>query len=176
MLPAELYLLALVTPFVPPPVIRTNLNTVLSLTAPLFPLLVPHAPPLRSQLTIYGALLRALEKPQLDTPSLKQAFGSLLHLCLDPRPKVRKKAAELVRDTLASPPPPLLRHPYADRVAEWTISSLSELTADGMPKFKGKKAEADGTDTAIHLLAFLRPVLPMLPSSVSKYLEDRVMC
>ena len=165
-LPAELYLLALVAPFVPHPVIRTNLNTLLTLTAPLFPLLVPHAPPLRSQLSIYTAVLLSLEKAQLETPGLRQAFGSLLHLCLDPRPKVRKRAAELVQEVLASPPPPLIRHPYADRVAEWTMTSLSELTSGGIPKFKGKKAETDGSDTAIHLLAFLRPVLPMLPSSV----------
>lgn len=166
-LPAELYLLALVTPFVPPPVIRTNLNTLLSLTAPLFPTLVPHAPPLRSQLTIYASLLNALEKPQLDIPGLRQAFGSILHLCLDPRPKVRKKAAELVKDVLSQPLPPMIRHPYAERVAEWAIGSLSELTAGGLPKFKGKKAETDGSDTAVHLLAFLRPILSSLPSSVS---------
>lgn len=166
-LPAELYLLALVTPFVPPPVIRSNLNTLLSLTAPLFPALVTHAPPLRSQLTVYASLFNALEKAQLETPGLRQAFGSILHLCLDPRPKVRKKAAELVKDVLAQPPPPMLRHPYADRVAEWSISSLSELTAGGLPKFKGKKAETDGSDSAIHLLAFLRPILSHLPSSVS---------
>ena len=166
-LPAELYLLALVTPFVPHPVLRTHLHTLLSLTAPLFPTLVPHAPPLRSQLTIYASVLCALEKAQLETPGLRQAFGSILHLCLDPRPKVRKKAAELVKDALAQPPTPLLRHPYADRVAEWTVESLSELTGGGMPKFKGKKAETDGSDTAIHLLAFLRPTLSYLPSSVS---------
>ncbi|KAI0341904.1 ribosomal RNA-processing protein 12 [Trametopsis cervina] len=164
-LPAELYLLALVTPFVPQLVLRTNLNTVLSLTAPLFPALVPHAPPLRSQLSIYASIFNALEKPQLETPGLRQAFGSILHLCLDPRPKVRRKAAELVKAVLAQPPSPMLRHPYAERVSEWIIASLSELTSGGIPKFKGKKAETDGSDSAIHLLAFLRPILSSLPSS-----------
>lgn len=167
-LPAELYLLALVAPFVSHPVIQSNLNTIINLSAPLFPALVPHAPPLRSQLTFYAAVLAALERSQLEAPGLRQAFGSILHLCLDPRPKVRKKAAELVRDVLANPPPPMLRHPYADRTAEWANTSLSELTAGGLPKFKGKKADTDGTDTAIHLLAFLRPVLSILPSSVSQ--------
>ena len=166
-LPAELYLLALVTPFVPHPVIRSNLNTIISLSAPLFPALVPHAPPLRSQLTFYAAVFAALERSQLETPGLRNAFGSILHLCLDPRPKVRKRAAELVKDVLASPPPPMLSHPYADRTAEWVNASLSELTSGGLPKFKGKKADTDGSDTAIHLLAFLRPVLATLPSSVS---------
>lgn len=166
-LPAELYLLALVAPFIPPPVLRSNLNTIIELTAPLFPLLVPHAPPLRSQLTVYAAVFNALERPQLETPGLRQTFGSILHLCLDPRPKVRKKAAELVKDVLSNPPPPMLHHPYAERTAEWIDSSLNELTAGGIPKFKGKKADTDGSDTAIHLLAFLRPVLSTLPPSVS---------
>ncbi|KAL4254252.1 RRP12 family protein [Abortiporus biennis] len=164
-LPAELYLLALVAPHVPHPVIRSNLNTIVSLTAPLFPILVPAAPPLRSQLSFYDAVYHALEKPQLEAHGLRQSFESILHLCLDPRPKVRKRAAELVKDVLASPPTPLIRHPYAERVAEWVKSSLAEV-ATGVPKFKGKKAaESEGSETAIHLLAFLRPVLPLLPSS-----------
>lgn len=166
MLPAELYLLALVAPFVPPPVIRSNLNTIIALTAPLFPELVPHAPPLRSQLSLYEAVFRALERSQLDAPGLRQSFESILHLCLDPRPKVRKRAADLVKDVLSSPPPPLLRHPYVDRVAEWVKVSLAEV-ATGLVKFKGKKADHDGSDTGIHLLTLLRPVLPLLPPSVS---------
>ena len=150
-----------------PPVIRSNLNTIIDLSVPLFPALLPHAPPLRSQLTFYAAVFATLERPQLDTPGLRQAFISILHLCLDPRPKVRKRAAGLVKDVLANPPPPMLRHPYSERTAEWVNTSLSELTASGLPKFKGKKTDADGSDTAIHLLAFLRPVLATLPSSVS---------
>lgn len=172
-LPAQLYLLALVAPFVPHPVIRSNLNTIINLSAPLFPALVPHAPPLRSQLTFYASLFLALERPQLETPGLRQAYGSILHLCLDPRPKVRKKASELVKDVLANPPMPMLHHPYADRTAEWANASLTELTAGGLPKFKGKKVDMDGSDTAIHLLAFLRPVLSMLPSSVSLIVHSK---
>ncbi|OBZ70964.1 Ribosomal RNA-processing protein 12 [Grifola frondosa] len=162
-LPAVLYLLAIVAPYVPHAVIQSNLTTVLSLTAPLFPALVMHAPPLRSQLSLYSAILQALERPQLETQGLRQSFVSILQLCVDPRPKVRKKAAELVKEVLASPPPPLLRHPYAERVAEFVKASLDEVNAGGLPKFKGKKVEAEGSETAIHLLAFLRPVLPTLP-------------
>ena len=168
-LPAELYLLSLVAPFVPFPVVRSNLNTLITLTAPLFPQLVPHAPPLRSQLTLYEAVFHALERTQLETPGLRQSFESILLLCLDPRPKVRKRAAELVKDVLSSPPPPSIRHPYADRVAEWVKVSLAEASS-GLVKFKGKKADHDGAETGIHLLAFLRPVLSMLPPAVSHLL------
>lgn len=164
-LPAELYLLALVAPFVPPPVIQTNLNTLLSLTAPLFPALMAHAPPLRSQLTLYNAVFRALDKSQLDVSTVRQSFASILQLCLDPRPKVRKKAADIVKDVLSFPPSPLIRHPYAQRVAEWAHIALQQASSGALPKSKssGKGSDTSAAETAIHLLAFLRPVLPNLP-------------
>lgn len=168
-LPAELYLLALVTPFVPPPVIRANLNTLLSLSAPLFPLLQPHAPPLRSQLALYSCILKSLDRSQLEVQGVRQTFASILQLCLDPRPKVRKKAADIVKDTLASPPPPMARHPYADRVAEWVKTCLAEVNSGlfSQSKSSGKTLESPTAETAIHILAFLRPVLLNLPPSVS---------
>ena len=136
----------------------------------LFPTLVSHAPPLRSQLGLYNAIFQSLERPQLDSKGLRQSFNFILQLAIDPRPKVRKKAAEIVKDVLNTPPPPLLQHPYAQRVADWTISALSEVNSSAPVKFKGKKAETDNPDTAIHLLAFLRPVVPMLPAVVSALL------
>ena len=164
-LPAVLYLLAAVAPYVPHPVIRSNLSTTLSLTTPLFVLLAPHAPPLRSQLTLYGAMLLALDRSNLDTQGLRQSFMTIVQLTLDPRPKVRKKAAEVVRDVLAFPPSPLAKHPFADKVAEWVKAALAEIST-GLPKFKGKKADNEGSEAAIHLLAFLRPVLPTLTAEV----------
>lgn len=162
-LPAELYLLALVIPFVPQPVIRTNLNTLLSLTAPLFPDLQANAPPLRSQLTIYNFIFKSLDRSQLDVQGVRQAFASILQLCLDPRPKVRKKAADVVKDTLSSPPSPLSRHPYAERVADWVKTCLAQVNSGPIQKSQ----DAPTAETAIHILAFLRPILLNLPLSVS---------
>ncbi|KAI0930205.1 hypothetical protein AcV5_006982 [Taiwanofungus camphoratus] len=162
-LPAVLYLLALIAPHVPPPVIRSHLSTVINLTSPLFPALVAHAPPLRSQLGLYSAIIQALERPQLEAQGLRQSFVFILQLTLDPRPKVRKKAVELVKDVLSAPPLPLLRHPYAQRVADWVNSTLAEVNSGGMPKFKGKKMQTEGSETGIHLLALLRPILSSLP-------------
>ncbi|KIJ68150.1 hypothetical protein HYDPIDRAFT_83324 [Hydnomerulius pinastri MD-312] len=162
-LPAELYLLALVIPFVPHPVIQTNLNTLLSLTAPLFPSLASHAPPLRSQLTLYNSIFRALDRSQLDVSGVRQSFATILQLCLDPRPKVRKRAADLVNDVLSNPPSPLLRHPYAERVAEWMQTSLHQASSGVLPKTKSASKDSSSADTSIHLLALLRPILPNLP-------------
>lgn len=166
-LPAELYLLALVLPFVPAPVIRTHLTTLLSLTSPLFLGLSQHAPPLRSQLSIYQSIFKTLDKSQLDSQAIRQSFASILQLCIDPRPKVRKKAADVVRDVLALPPAPLLRHPYAERVADWVKRILSEDASPFAKAKHGKPSEGSGPDTAIHVLAFLRPVLHNLPATVS---------
>jgi ribosomal RNA-processing protein 12 len=163
-LPAELYLLALVLPFVPHPVIRSNLSTILSLTAPLFPPLVPHAPPLRSQLAIYNSVYTVLERSQLDSAQgLRQSFASILHLTLDPRPKVRKKAAEVIHDVLASAPPPSVRHPYASQVSDFIQSTL---TNDVSPVRARKNSSTDGTETGIHILALLGPIVLTLPPSV----------
>ena len=163
-LPAELYLLALALPFVPHPVIRSNLSTILSLTAPLFPSLVPHAPPLRSQLEIYSSVYVALERSQLESAQgLRQSFASILHLTLDPRPKVRKKATEVVRDVLAAAPPPSIRHPYALQVSDFILSTL---TNDVSPVKGKKKGITDGTETGIHILALLGPIVLTLPPPV----------
>ena len=89
-------------------------------------------------------------------------------LCNDCIDGARKRADELVRDVLASPPPPLLRHPYSDKVGEWIVIALAEVSALGATKHKAKKgAGADDTiTTAIHLLAFIRPVLQYLSPNV----------
>ncbi|KAG6369547.1 armadillo-type protein [Boletus reticuloceps] len=161
-LPAILYLLSLVAPFVPRPVIQSNLSTLLSLTAPLFPPLSTHAPPLRSQLTLYNSIFHALDRSQLDTPVVRQSFATILQLCLDPRPKVRRRAIDLVNDVLSNPPSPLLRHPYAERVAEWMQNSLHQASSGVLPKSKSATKEFS-VDNAIRLLALLRPILPNLP-------------
>ena len=168
-LPAELYLLALIAPFVPTPIIQTNLKTILALTAPLFPSLTSQAPALRSQLALYHIVFRSLNRSQLETPGIRQSFASISYLCIDPRPKVRKKAADVVQDVLATPPAPLARHPFAAGVADWVKSILSEAGAGPLfrPK-EGKRPEPSGPETAIHMIAFLRPVLPNLPPTVSK--------
>ncbi|KAK7472658.1 pre-rRNA processing protein [Stygiomarasmius scandens] len=164
-LPAELYLIALVIPFVSVPVVRANLSTLLDLTSPLFPSLLHHAPALRSQLSLYDIVFTSLDRSQLETHGIRQAFASILQLCLDPRPKVRKKAAEVIKNVLSKPPSPLVRHPYAERVAEWTQSSLKDVSQGVLVQPKSQKSNNSSDDSAIHLLAFVRPILPSLPPS-----------
>lgn len=166
-LPAELYLLALVAPFVSAPIIRTNLNTLLFLTAPLFPTLNQHPPALRSQLSLYQSIFRSVDRTQLDVPGIRQSFATILQLCLDQRPKVRKKAADIVKNVLSNPPIPLMRHPYSERVSDWVKDTLTD--ASSLPFGKGKGAKhltVTGAEAAIHVLACLRSITPYLPPEV----------
>ncbi|KAI5890624.1 rRNA processing protein RRP12 [Schizophyllum commune H4-8] len=174
-LPAELYLLALVAPFVPQPVVRAKLSTIISLTAPLFPHLTPHAAALRHQLTIYDVVLQALDRSQLDAQGVRQVFASILQLCTDPRPKIRKKAAEVVRNVISHPPTPLLQHPYGERVAEWAKAQLTETSTKPVFHGKGKQTGPDPADAAIYVLQVLRPVIPFLPSTTLPELTTLVL-
>jgi ribosomal RNA-processing protein 12 len=111
----------------------------------------------------------ALDRSLLDVQGVRQSFASVLHLCLDPRPKVRKKAADLVRDVLAGPPTPLTQHPYAEQVADFITSNLSEVGTGAVFKGKGKESSADSTETGIHLLTLVGPLILTLPPSVRIY-------
>jgi ribosomal RNA-processing protein 12 len=175
-LPAELYLLALVMPFVPQPVIRSHLPTLISLTAPLFPALEAEsfAGPLKSQLSIYDSIFHALDKQHLESQGTRQTFASILQLCVDRRPKVRRKASDVVKDILESPPPPLVTHPYAERVAQWVQDGLSSVGSKVFQKSKSSGTENPAVTLAIHIITFTRPVIALLSPSVSLHTQDPV--
>ena len=149
-LPATLYLLAIVTPFVPPSLLRSQLATLHPILAPLLPHTNPHAPSLRSLITIFGVVISSLDSHSLDVLGVRGSFSTLVERTIDPRPKVRRKAAEVVRDILSNPPTPLQVHPWRVRVSEWACAVLD--THKGEP------------ETLIHLLAFLRMLVPGLIS------------
>jgi len=167
-LPAIIYLLALVTPFVSQAVIRSNLTAIMALTGPLFSQLIPHAPPLRSQLTLLSAVIQAVEPSQLDTPNVRTTFSLVLDLTVDPRPKVRRRAADLVREVLENPPTPLLRHPYNERVGEWVATTLAAVSSGATMFGRQKKAEGttDAPEVGIHVIAMVKPIASLLPESV----------
>src|SRR6266404_2750830 len=105
-LPATLYLLSIVVLFVPPALLRSQCPTLLPLLTPLLPYTNPHAPSLRSLITILGAFISSLDSHSLDAPGVRNGFSTLVEHTIDPHPKVRRKAAEAVRDILSKPPTP----------------------------------------------------------------------
>ncbi|CAE6500168.1 unnamed protein product [Rhizoctonia solani] len=131
LIPATLYLLAAVLPHVPTAVVRAQLSVLLPLLAPILPTSSQHPPALRSLLSVLCSLWAPLDAPTLTgTPLLRNAWASVLQLCVDPRPKVRKKAQEVARSVLAAPPAPMLRHPYAEQTAQYLLNLLTDVTPD----------------------------------------------
>ncbi|KAG8807998.1 hypothetical protein FRC17_004186, partial [Serendipita sp. 399] len=184
-LAAILYLLATVGPFVPHTVLRTNLPKLYQLLPPLLPLaLQDHAPPLRSLISLFGTITTAMDQsmvqstlstnsgsaPSSTSVAIRQTFSSLLELTLDPRPKVRKRAAEVVKEILGSPPSPFIIHPWSHLVANWSCAVIAQIA--GIPVTGGKKGtgggEEEGIDRMIHLLAFLRTVPHIFSASVEE--------
>jgi ribosomal RNA-processing protein 12 len=157
-LPAILYLFSLILPYTPPPVIRSHLPTISSFLAIIYPSVSEHAPVLRSTLSITGAFLRALDRALLiETHGVKKLFSTLLDYVADGRPKVRKKAAEEVREILGAPPSPMQVHPFANGMLKWAKGRLG-----------------CGSESEIHVVSFLRSILPFLhPDTQSSFdVED----
>jgi len=138
-LPATLYLIAIVVPFLPPTLLRSQST----LHSPPYPRIPSPAykfsrafPPVPCH--------NFISSPDSHSPNaaaLPNASSTIVEHTIDPRPKVRRKAAETVRDILSNPPPPLQAHPWQVRVGEWACAVLQTQTVK--------------PDTLIHLLASL---------------------
>lgn len=144
LIPATIYLLAIVIPETPAQVVLSRLSPLLECLLPLYDAALEHSPALRSLLQITTTLLLFASAPILSSsPLLKKAWNYLLELNLDPRPKVRHLAQEGVRKVLTTPIPPKVTagsHPYLPRAREWVTSHLEEEVRTGGSSSKGKKA------------------------------------
>ncbi|PWN17759.1 NUC173-domain-containing protein [Microstroma glucosiphilum] len=162
LLPSTFYILAIVAPYVSAGILRARLSTILP--ALLFVLSNPHPPStsvaeshsalLRSAMSIFLAVLTPLAKDKAvfqAEPQLRACWDATLNLCADSRPKVRRRAQEIITKLLSggdeedevgiySSENP---HPYAARTAEWNIRTLASVSQAGgvVPKAKptGKK-------------------------------------
>lgn len=149
LIPATLYLLAIVVPETPNQVVLSKLSPLLECILPLYDSALEHPPALRSLLQITTAVVLLAPPPLLtSSPLLKKAWNYLLELNLDPRPKVRHLTQEGVRKVLTTPIPPKVvagQHPYLARAREWVMNVLEEEVKAGGAK--GKKARfADAED------------------------------
>ena len=155
LIPALLYLLAIIIPETPANVVISKNSAVLECVLPLFENAMEHPPALRSLVQIVTSLI-GFATPQVlnSSPLLKKSWNYLLELNLDPRPKVRHLAQEGVRKVLTTPVPPKLtagNHPYLPKARDWVAGIFEEESktggASGTTASKGKKARfADGED------------------------------
>ncbi|KAF3933380.1 hypothetical protein ABW19_dt0205693 [Dactylella cylindrospora] len=129
---AVVYLLDIVTPFTPEPLLRAKFSQILAYLAPAITHPDAEAPLLKSSIGCLETLLIAQDAQGWSIPQIqigpKRAISGLLNLGLDPRPKVRKRALDAIKKILDNPPPtPSLDHPATELCAEKSLTTLVEF-------------------------------------------------
>ncbi|KAL7926483.1 NUC173 domain-containing protein [Trichoderma austrokoningii] len=158
------YLLDVVTPFAPQPLLRSKFTQILTLLAPV--LLMQDAEPilLRTSIGCLESLLLAQDAAswELSVTQIgpRRAVAGLLNLALDQRPKVRRRSMDALKRVLKNPPPsPSLDHPAADMCAHTALKNLEDLATQAIQARKGKKAPSTTHDPAlIHALQLVKTV------------------
>ncbi|KAK4688051.1 ribosomal RNA-processing protein 12, partial [Tremellales sp. Uapishka_1] len=150
LIPAILYLLAIVVPETPSQVVLSKLSPLLECLLPLFESALTHPPALRSLLQITTSIILCSPPALLSSsPLLKKSWSYLLEINLDSRPKVRHLAQEGVRKVLCTPIPPRITpgaHPFLGKAREWVTSILEDEVKTGGASKSKKTRFADGED------------------------------
>lgn len=161
--PSIVYLLDVVTPFAPQPLLRSKFTQILTLLAPVLLLQDAEAPLVKPSIGCLESLLLAQDSAAWKLPtseiSPRRAVAGLLHLAVDHRPKVRKRAQDALRKVLQNPPPsPSTDHPAADLCAETAMKSLNEVASKAALSKKQKKPSAEHDPALIHALQLVKTV------------------
>lgn len=116
-----------------------------------------QAPLVRSVLSCMQVLLLAQDSMAWTASNIcTKLLYRVIALSTDSRPKVRKRAHEAVRQILNNPPPPTSLHPASGICLDFATRFLSSDNSHS-------KDERTLRDTQImHLLAFLRTILPVV--------------
>jgi ribosomal RNA-processing protein 12 len=160
---AVVYLLDLVTPEVPAPLLRQKFSHILHKLATVLthpeadaPLLRPSIGCLESLLVVQDAQGWALPATQV---SPRRAVAGLLTIAVDHRPKVRRRAQEALTTVLKNPPPsPSLDHPAADMCAESALKTLKEGVEATKKTKKHHKDNHSHTPNLIHALQLVKTI------------------
>lgn len=176
------YLLDLVSPYVPAPLLRSKFPQILTNLAPVLAPVSAHndieAPLIRSAVGCLESLLVAQDSAAWALPlsqvGSRRAIAGLLALAADHRPKVRKRAQEAITHVLRTPPPsPSLDHPAADLCAETALRSVSDVAAASgkkSKKSKGQKTE-EHQPVIMHALQLIKTIASASGGWPSKKIE-----
>lgn len=163
-LTSAVYLLDIVSPYVPRGLLQSEFSKVILLLAPI--LLEPNtdAPLIRPSIGCLETLLIAQSERAwqmgADQVSPRRAIAGLLMLSLDPRPKVRKRAQEAIRKVLQNPPSsrPSPDHPAADLCGETAMKSLEEVARKSTEARRQKHLNNSNDPAMIHSLQLIRTI------------------
>ncbi|KAM0352653.1 hypothetical protein HYE67_009539 [Fusarium culmorum] len=171
------YLLDVVTPYAPQPLLRSKFTQILTLLAPLLLLQDAEAMLLRSSIGCLESLLLAQDAAswELSVSQIgpRRAVAGLLNMSLDHRPKVRRRSQEALKKVLRNPPPsPSLDHPAADMCAQTATKNLENLATQIAQARKGKKADGAHDPAMIHALQLVKTVAAASGGWPSKKIES----
>ena len=171
------YLLDVVTPYTPTPLLRSKFSHILTNIAPALTLPEADAPLLRPSIGCLETLLVAQDSTAWDISQTqigpRKAVAGLLNLAVDHRPKIRKRALEAITKILQNPPPsPSLDHPAADMCAETALQGLSDISLQsGRTKQARKDDSHEVTSARIHALKLVKTVAKACGGWPSKKME-----
>lgn len=158
------YLLDIICPDVPAPLLRAKFAQILAGIVPALTSPDAEAPLLRSSIGCLQSLLVAQDSAAWALPQTqigpRRAMAGLLALAVDHRPKVRKRAQEALVQVLKRPPPsPSLDHPAADICAETALMTLKISVAAAAKAKKGKQSQQNQHEPAvIHALHLVKTI------------------
>lgn len=137
------YFLDLIFPFVPKSLLRSKFTEILVKLAPALTNEEADAPLIKSCIGALEVLLIAQDakawKSKLNV-SPWRAINALLDLSLDPRPKIRKRAQEAIKNILLNPPAsPTLGHVASDPCSEFALKAVIEILNEENLKKRNKK-------------------------------------
>jgi ribosomal RNA-processing protein 12 len=164
---AVVYLLDLVTPHVPAPLLRSKFSHILKKLSVILANPESDAPLVKPSIGCLESLLVVQDAPAWALPvteaSPRRAVALILSLASDHRPKVRRRAQDALAKVLKSPPPsPALDHPAADLCAETALRKLRdalETTKKQQPQSKKQPiAQNQTTPNLYHSLQLVKTV------------------
>ncbi|KAF2400255.1 NUC173-domain-containing protein [Trichodelitschia bisporula] len=161
---AVVYLLDLVTPDVPAPLLRSKFSQILQNLAAALTWQEADAPLIRASIGCLESLLVVQDAQAWALPtsqiSPRRAVAGLLTIAVDHRPKVRKRAQDAIYKVLKSAPPsPALDHPAADMCAETALVALKDgVAATKVTKKHSHKDANHNAPNLIHGLQLIKTI------------------
>ena len=159
------YLLDIVTSYVPAALLRSKFSQILSCLAPALNTQDVEAPLVRSSIGCLESLLIVQDNTAWDAPPSKSsprtAITGLLLVSVDHKPKVRKRSQDAIANVLKKlPPSPSLDHPAADVCAETALGILREsVIIRKMEKKRGRDAKQENYQPGImHALQVVKTI------------------
>jgi len=174
-LTSVVYLLDVVTPFAPQPLLRAKFTQILTVLAPLLQRKDAEAILLRSSIGCLESLLLAQDSSawELSVSQIgpRMAVFDLLNLSLNPKPKVRKRALDALKHVLKTPPPsPSLDHPASDMCAHTAMKHLENL-AEAAARQRKHKNSTDQDPALVHALQLIKAIASSSGGWPSKQIE-----